>query len=317
MSAEEPANYVYGMNEELLLAWRAKLETPSEKVLSLPLQESWEDGKPPDDAIIVVAQWYDGHDAEIPGLSWGRLRKMHADRQSTSPAFGNLFDGTQKGTKHRITVSQRVDRRLLLCMYEQESLVLSINIGDFAFVENEHEQQRLEHPAVQRAMQFMKPFYEQFVAGTIKRDELRAAKNDKLKAEGISNRRKPAPRKTPATATTAAAPAQATLPKSSATATANDTNERRRLGAKTNPKGAKVPKTSPPQRRPEAPPAPERSQAVDPEAAPVEPEARPKPGPPRGENPWVEYRSPEPPPLMTMTMLWEAQKQRLLGNDTR
>ena len=129
-----PATYVYGMNEELLLGWRAKVDTPDDKELSLPLNEIWEDGKAPDDTILVVAQWYDNHNAETPGLTWGRLRKMQADRQSSSPAFGNILEGTQKETKHKITVSQRVDRRLLMCMYEQESLVCSINIGDFAFV---------------------------------------------------------------------------------------------------------------------------------------------------------------------------------------
>ena len=91
-----PATYVYGMNEELLLGLRAKVETPDDKELPLPLNEIWEDGKAPDDTILVVAQWYDNHNAEIPGLTWGRLRKMQADRQSSSPAFGNILEGTQK-----------------------------------------------------------------------------------------------------------------------------------------------------------------------------------------------------------------------------
>ena len=186
----------------------------------------------------------------------------------------------------------------------------------------------------------------------MKRDELRQVKNAKLKEEGITNLRKPALRRAPATADAAAKPkaAQAPLPKASAeatsiatrtnpaplvaanrlhklatppqplatstppqaAATANDP-KRKRMEGNTSPEGAKVPKTNLPQRPPATPPEPVEPQAVDPKAAP-KPRAAANP-PVRG--PWVEYVGPEAPPLMTMTMRWEANRQALLGDDTR
>ena len=85
--------------------------------------------------------------------SVSRLKEVLGRSSST----GDLWVGTHNQTKHKIVLKQRVDRVLLLSLYEQERHVLQVPVSSFGPNESEHVQLDREHPTLKKALAMMIP----------------------------------------------------------------------------------------------------------------------------------------------------------------
>ena len=167
-------DFVYGFDSEVLLAYRQELKYDSKgrhigvKVTSLPLEITEKAG--PGDP--VVAEFADGDRHEIPGLSQGRLQSLvgrgGGGGGGRNPKESNvLWTGTHAETNHTITVAQRVDRALLLSVYEQARQVLMVRQNLFGPVPDEHQQSPLDDPTLQKALAFTKKIAASYANGEV------------------------------------------------------------------------------------------------------------------------------------------------------
>jgi hypothetical protein len=85
-----------------------------------------------------------------------------------------------EGSKHALVIRQRVDRRLLLCLFEQSRQILQVNLGSFGDIDDEARQQDLKHPAVIAGLQMMLPIAELYAAGKLQRKELTKARDNAM-----------------------------------------------------------------------------------------------------------------------------------------
>ena len=106
-------------------------------------------------------------------------------------------------TKHRITVSQKVDHKyVLLIVKEQKKQVLMLRVSLFGPVVDEKNRIPKGDPPLSKAMAFLTPIVEKFAAGEIDRSLMIKYRDDAMVAQGItsSSNSKSAPRKRPAAA---------------------------------------------------------------------------------------------------------------------
>ena len=144
-----------------------------EKLASLPLIV------PPGsaDSDIVVATWAGGHSHEVPGLSIGRLKEILGRGHST----GDLWCETHCESKHKLTVKQRVDRCLLLSLYEQQQQILQLRLNLFGKVEDEAKQLPKEHPTLQKALSLLIPLATKYAKNEIKKQDLKTLRDSEMK----------------------------------------------------------------------------------------------------------------------------------------
>ena len=131
-----------------------------------------------DELDLATATWHDGHEHTVPGLTHRRLRLL----KSRVAAVGELWSGTVASTQHKVTLQQRVDRALLLSMYEQSRQVLQIRLDKFVTIENQHVQVQPSDPILKAALAIMIPIAEKFVAGTLQKCDLKQARDEAMKA---------------------------------------------------------------------------------------------------------------------------------------
>jgi len=94
--------------------------------------------------------------------------------------------------KNRIVVRQKVDRRLLLCGYEQKQMIASIRVTEFGRVEDERFQLPTEHPAIKAGVAFMEALLARYCSGEIQKRNINPTKQQMLtrlrKAGGLMKR---------------------------------------------------------------------------------------------------------------------------------
>jgi hypothetical protein len=106
--------------------------------------------------------------------------------------MGPIFEETNPVTKHVISLTQRVDRHLLLEISEQSRSIGFLRVNLFGQVENEHRQLPLGDPVLQRAIDVFLPIAKMFASNTYTtKKELVSARNAALSVLGI-NRSQPA-----------------------------------------------------------------------------------------------------------------------------
>jgi hypothetical protein len=128
-------------------------------------------------ASFVIACWPDGHSAAIPSLT---VSKYEALARAVYGSPGTCWEGMCEGSKHALVIRQRVDRRLLLCLFEQSRQILQVNLGSFGDIDDEARQQDLKHPAVIAGLQMMLPIAELYAAGKLQRKELTKARDNAM-----------------------------------------------------------------------------------------------------------------------------------------
>ena len=87
-------------------------------------------------------------------------------------------------TKHRISIAQRVDRICLISVCDQNRQVLMANTELFGAVVDQHKQEPVTSPTLKNALHSMAAIAELYAEDTIKEEDLKEYRNNKLSEEG-------------------------------------------------------------------------------------------------------------------------------------
>ena len=163
---------IYEFNEELVVCVRTPLDGGPQDI-SLPLSVPSSGS----DADIVMATWASGDTHEVPGLTIGRLKEVLGRGSSV----GDLWVATQKETKHKLTIKQRVDRCLLLSLFEQQRQILQLRMNLLGPVDDENRQLPKGHPTLEKALAIMVPLGTKFANSKMSKAELKLARDAEIK----------------------------------------------------------------------------------------------------------------------------------------
>jgi hypothetical protein len=178
-------------DHELMLATRKENKKDMNSETSKPFEDR---GKPGHE--IVEAEFLDGTKHKVPGMTWESFRALI--RSKKAKGLGALLSLEHKTTKHAITISQRVDRKLLLSLYEQGRQKLQVQMDLFGVVEEHSMQLKLESETLKKALAFMTPIAIRFANDELSGDALTAERDRLLKSEGILVKAKKCAKKRPA-----------------------------------------------------------------------------------------------------------------------
>jgi hypothetical protein len=117
----------------------------------------------------------------VPGFTFADLRALVRRSAAPTTALGVLWSDEHKVTHHLVHLSQRVDRCLLLSLYEQTSQRLQIRVDKFGEVLDQSKQLPADSPVLQLAMDVMLPIAKKFVNGEIEVKDMLQLRNDALK----------------------------------------------------------------------------------------------------------------------------------------
>jgi hypothetical protein len=173
--------YIYEFNEELVICTRRLSDGSGGSEPSLPLTapDNW------DDSDIVQATWMtDPRVHEVPGLTIQRLKLLLMNRGGSS--CGELWASTHAVTKHKIYIQQRVDRHLLVSLYEQTRQVLQLRLDLFGPIADQRQQLPKDSDIVQKGVSLMQPIAEKFCRGDICKDDLKGARDFAVKELGLA-----------------------------------------------------------------------------------------------------------------------------------
>ena len=174
-ASDAKAGYFYGWGRQLKLAWRASsTDAKRRKEYSKPPQA---DGEP---TVAAVCRFDDGDEYRVADMT---CEQWQASQKRTRPSDAPMWEGEHSLRHHRVHVDQRVDRRLLLSMYEQSRQVLRIKVGQFGPLEGAQPcKVPRNSPALKAAMTVMQPLAEGWCTGKYADNAaLRAARDELLK----------------------------------------------------------------------------------------------------------------------------------------
>jgi hypothetical protein len=178
---------IYAFDEETMLCTRQSMQG-GPLTMSLPLKLSDVAGD------TVKAKFIDDEVLRaVPGLSTKRLSLMLASRSGSS-SVGPLWTGNQIGTKHKITVHQKVDRHLLLVMFEQTRQVCQLRLDSFGPLSDQAQQLPREHESIVQGLKILVPIAERFCAGELVRDDLKAARDQAMSGTASGSASVPRPK---------------------------------------------------------------------------------------------------------------------------
>ena len=182
------ATAFFGYDEELMVGWRQTADASGHlqgKEPSKPLvvPETTELNK--HDGII--AEWPDGVSRTIPGMTVKRFNELKREKKNVG--CGVLWQGSQKGTGHKIWVAQRVDRHLLMVVMEQMRLVCCCRMSVFGEIEDEHKQLPLDDPITQKALELQRGVAMKYAAGLLAKEELYPERDRQLALLGLKHSR--------------------------------------------------------------------------------------------------------------------------------
>ena len=175
--------------EAITSARESAYEVKFSTELMLPLRRlkaakaaAWEPGvlvEGQDDDELQDARWPDGFVATLPDQV-GMIKGLRRGGDKGNPE--DLWTGICEKTKHQLRLSQRVDRTLLLCLYEQSRQILQIRIDKFGAIEDQSVRLPNNDPRIQAARAFMVLIALDFAAGRISREDLITERNSRLQA---------------------------------------------------------------------------------------------------------------------------------------
>jgi hypothetical protein len=180
------AEYFYGWNEEILRAWRCKVGTKA-KELSMPIVIP--EGASADD--VVEATWFDGMVYEVPNFTVSEFKAKSAG--TVKPSAGVLWCDEHSISHNKLTLSQRVDRSLLLSLWEQSRQILQVRLDAFGPIGSQKQQLEESDPILLKALDFMKGIAVDYKTGKLQRSDLKKARDEALKkllGDGVGKRRR-------------------------------------------------------------------------------------------------------------------------------
>ena len=155
------AEYFFGFDTEVRSAFRCTAESMDKKELATEMYKP--EGAASHDP--VCAKWSDGMQHLISDISCSDLDKLLGGRASDKAPSKVFFDEEMKDTHHRVTVKPRLDRSLLVSMYEQGKQVLQIAVKLFGPEDSED--------AMEQAAKMMIILAKQFCNNELKRADLK------------------------------------------------------------------------------------------------------------------------------------------------
>ena len=170
------ASWIFEWNSELSLPQRRKINAggkqhgPIETALAPQVPDD------ADDDSLVVATFMDGTTAEIPSKTWGDLREL----KKNAPKIEPLYEATHCLTKNKIRVDLRVDRALLLSVYESSKQIFNLCLWDYGELPTTPPQPaRLpnDSPLVQKAFKAIKHVVIEYVENKIDIETFKAKIN--------------------------------------------------------------------------------------------------------------------------------------------
>lgn len=184
--AKIPVLYKYfGLDTELGCAWRAQSDAPK-ALRDISVDTDLEtDG-------IVLATFLGGDTHSYDGEAAVRFLAMFrgaGDRAGAS-VRSVLWSGTHVITKHSLEIKQRVDRQLLLSLYEQSRQILQVRMDKFGDVPDQ-KQLPPDHATLKLALDFMVPLAESFKDDAVDIDGLKKQKKIAESRLGVSQAREP------------------------------------------------------------------------------------------------------------------------------
>ena len=129
------------------------------------------------DDEMVTADWPDGT-RHLINATVGQLSAMSRDG---SRVEGALYQTEHCVTKHALTVRQRADRTLLVSLYEQKQQILQVKAEFFGDTNGAKNMLPPSHPAIVAAATFMTSIANAYAADKIKKHELKADRDQRLK----------------------------------------------------------------------------------------------------------------------------------------
>ena len=127
------ADYTFAFSRELMLPTR-----------SLRGGGKPEPGLPPGDGPAnaeVRALLHDGMSAGILGFTYGNLKLLCREGAAKHAALGSFFETEHHESRHKLSVQQLVDRKLLMVVMGQEKQILQVNMDLWAEIADQHRQQ--------------------------------------------------------------------------------------------------------------------------------------------------------------------------------
>ena len=170
------ADYTFAFSRELMLPTR------SLRGVGKP-----EPGLPPGNGPAnaeVRALFHDGMSAVIPGFTHAKLKLLCREGAAKHAALGSFFETEHHESRHKLSVQQRVDRKLLMVVMEQEKQILQVNMDLWGEIADQHRQQPLDHPCTIGAGEFMQGLCMDCARGALTRAALKDERNARLAALG-------------------------------------------------------------------------------------------------------------------------------------
>ena len=143
-------------------------------------KKPWEAGCPIDvgdrsnlDHSWIKATWPDGYQATLQ-KTYGDLRAQLPLNSKSMDVLGSklILEGTHKATNNAVKLDQRVDRKLLIVIYEQNRQILQCNVEEFGPCANGNQRLPETDETLIKAFDFMKPIYDRYIKDDVAKDEL-------------------------------------------------------------------------------------------------------------------------------------------------
>jgi hypothetical protein len=147
-----------------------------------------------DKMTLVQATFKDGSKAVVPGLTVASYRQLLKRGDGEKAKIDVLWSQSHVDTKHLIYMQQRIDRQLLLSLYEQTRQRLQIRVDVFGPVAEQGRHLPRDDAVLAKALAFMVPIAEKFASGQVEHKDLINLRNEMLKAlaPAITPKKRPA-----------------------------------------------------------------------------------------------------------------------------
>ena len=163
-----PADYIFGFNPEMHKAWRVLRSKPkSKQELCMEIVAP----KGATDHDLCEAVWPDDSRTAIAELTVQAHQASH--RPSPGASSANTWQKLHTVTKNVISVRKRVDRCLLVSIYEQGAQVCQVNV---------HAKFGETSAAIDKALEFMVTLATEYVENKIQKKDLFPRRNAMLEA---------------------------------------------------------------------------------------------------------------------------------------
>ena len=141
-----------------------------------------------DDSDAVVAKWPDGDTHAITDLTCGQLRGLQG-RTPGAVGTGVLWSGETHDTHHALKIEQRVDRSLLMSLYEQSRQVLQVRQDTFGEVKDHSKQLHADDPTCKACLEFLVDLAVDYASGKVPLESLKHERDARLKTLGLWDNR--------------------------------------------------------------------------------------------------------------------------------